>query len=321
VLLPGTAMVAHIGDSRVYRVRGSTLEQLTFDHSLVWEMAAASHVSADKVPACIPKNVITRSLGPHETVNIDLEGPAAVDAGDVFVLCSDGLSGVVDDAVIGALAAALEPTEAAETLIDLANLRGGPDNISVIIARVEEPDTPDEPAAQEPTGGLGRVHALAWMAMVACLAAVFAFGAYQNGLGALLAAAGFGASLVIAIIQHSTPAAVALPATLGGPYGNGPYRRYDCKQGAAAAATLMAVVDELADIDGDPLPNDLPDKGAAQPRAAAGLDWAPFHEQRAAAKSARDRGDHAASLRSSSDAIRTLMRQVRAQQSEGAAGR
>ena len=63
------ALVAHIGDSRVYRLRGKRLAQLTFDHSLVWEMAAAGHMAEEDVPAYIPKNVITRSLGPHEAVN------------------------------------------------------------------------------------------------------------------------------------------------------------------------------------------------------------------------------------------------------------
>ena len=68
VLLPQGALVAHIGDSRVYRLRGQVLEQLTFDHSLVWEMAAAGQMAQEDVPAYIPKNVITRSLGPHPSV-------------------------------------------------------------------------------------------------------------------------------------------------------------------------------------------------------------------------------------------------------------
>ena len=75
LLLPDGAVAAHVGDSRVYRLRGTTIEQLTFDHSLVWEMAAAGHASEDDVPAYVPKNVITRSLGPHPTVKVDLEGP------------------------------------------------------------------------------------------------------------------------------------------------------------------------------------------------------------------------------------------------------
>src|SRR6185312_8397713 len=137
VLLPQGALVAHIGDSRVYRLRGDWLEQLTFDHSLVWEMAAAGQMSEADVPSYIPKNVITRSLGPHPTVHVDLEGPFTVQTGDKFLICSDGLSGPVNDEELGTILGCLEPQEAADTLVDLANLRGGPDNISVVIAQVD----------------------------------------------------------------------------------------------------------------------------------------------------------------------------------------
>src|SRR6185503_15786006 len=127
VLLPQGALVAHIGDSRVYRLRGQTLEQLTFDHSLVWEMAAAGQMTEHDVPSYIPKNVITRSLGPHATVHVDLEGPYSAVPGDKFLLCSDGLSGPITDEEMGAILQCLEPADAAATFVDLANLRGGPD--------------------------------------------------------------------------------------------------------------------------------------------------------------------------------------------------
>ena len=91
------AVVANVGDSRVYRLRGNRLAQLTFDHSLVWEMAAAGHMAEEDVPAYIPKNVITRSLGPHESVNLDLEGPYDATDGDVLGLhagtAGDGAGG------------------------------------------------------------------------------------------------------------------------------------------------------------------------------------------------------------------------------------
>src|SRR3990172_2186562 len=112
VLLPQGALVAHIGDSRVYRLRGNVLEQLTFDHSLVWEMEVAGPMTEDEVPAYIPKNVITRSLGPHPTVQVDLEGPYNVSAGDVFLLCSDGLSGPITDEELGAILQCVPPEEA-----------------------------------------------------------------------------------------------------------------------------------------------------------------------------------------------------------------
>ena len=101
VLLPQGAVVAHVGDSRVYRLRGQRFEQLTFDHSLVWEMSAAGNMPEDEVPDYVPKNIITRSLGPNAEVEVDLEGPFPLEMGDTFLLCSDGLSGQVRDEEIG----------------------------------------------------------------------------------------------------------------------------------------------------------------------------------------------------------------------------
>ncbi|HEX4149557.1 MAG TPA: protein phosphatase 2C domain-containing protein, partial [Pirellulales bacterium] len=136
VLLPEGAIVAHVGDSRVYRLRGNRLEQLSFDHSLVWEMMAGNKLSENEMPGYIPKNIITRSLGPTDAVQVDLEGPFQLAAGDTFLLCSDGLTGPVDDTDLGIVLATLPPAEAARTLVDLANLRGGPDNITALVARV-----------------------------------------------------------------------------------------------------------------------------------------------------------------------------------------
>ena len=82
--------MAQVGDSRAYRLRGDQFEQLTFDHSLVWEMRAAGQLPGDQVPEYIPKNVITRSLGPSPTVQVDMEGPFPLMVGDTFLLCSDG---------------------------------------------------------------------------------------------------------------------------------------------------------------------------------------------------------------------------------------
>ena len=135
VLVPQGALVAHVGDSRVYRLRGGRIEQLTFDHSLVWEMTASGQYNPN-LPNLVPKNIITRSLGPHKNVQVDLEGPFPLEIGDTFLLCSDGLSGLVKDEEMGVIMSTLPPAEAAQVLIDLANLRGGPDNITVLIVRV-----------------------------------------------------------------------------------------------------------------------------------------------------------------------------------------
>jgi protein phosphatase len=136
VLLPEGALIAHVGDSRVYRVRGAKIEQLSFDHSLVWELVRRNHLSLEAAQKAVPRNVITRSLGPDPTIEVDIEGPHVVEHGDVFVLCSDGLSGPVPDPEIGALAANFHPEDATRYLVHLANLRGGMDNITTIVVRI-----------------------------------------------------------------------------------------------------------------------------------------------------------------------------------------
>lgn len=136
-LSPFGAFVGHVGDSRVYRVRNGEIEQLTFDHSLQWEMIRQGRATMDNVDMLHPRNVITRCLGPDQNVNIDIEGPFHVQNGDRFVICSDGLTGHVTDAEIGAVIASLPAAKAAKLLINLANCRGGADNITVVVANIE----------------------------------------------------------------------------------------------------------------------------------------------------------------------------------------
>src|SRR5260370_22803341 len=102
--------VGHVGDSRGYRVRKGKIEQLSFDHSLVWEFARRQRVDPDGVQG-IPSNVIIRSLGPEPLVQVDVEGPHPVQDGDVFILCSDGLSWQVTDHELGAIGSTLPPAE------------------------------------------------------------------------------------------------------------------------------------------------------------------------------------------------------------------
>jgi protein phosphatase len=172
VLLPEGALIAHVGDSRCYRIRRHRIDQLSFDHSMVWELMKRKLLPPDQAAAHIHKNVITRSLGPDPEVEVDIEGPFAVEPHDVYLLCSDGLSGPVSDPELGAFADNFHPKDACRYLISLANLRGGPDNITALILRNGpwvEPDTAqDIPVAAPPeraatNGGLGRglKHALA----------------------------------------------------------------------------------------------------------------------------------------------------------------
>jgi PPM family protein phosphatase len=146
LLRPEGVWVGHVGDSRAYRVRGGQIQQLSFDHSYAWEMARRQGIKPEALEG-IKTNVIVRSLGPDALVQVDIEGPHPVQPGDVFLLCSDGLSGPVADTEIGAVAAALPPAEACRFLVDVANLRGGPDNISVLIVRV-----PPAAPAKSPSG-------------------------------------------------------------------------------------------------------------------------------------------------------------------------
>ena len=132
------AWIGHVGDSRVYRVRDDVIEQLTFDHSLQWEMIRQGRANAENSEFLHPGNVITRCLGPDKSVEIDVEGPFDIRAGDRFLLCSDGLTGHVTDSELGAIVNLLSAADASRLLIDLANCRGGSDNTTVVIAVVDE---------------------------------------------------------------------------------------------------------------------------------------------------------------------------------------
>jgi protein phosphatase len=155
ILLPEGALLAHVGDSRVYRIRQERIDQLSFDHSLVWELVRRNHLTPEQANLSVPKNVITRSLGPEPNIEVDLEGPLAVQLADVYLLCSDGLSGPVSDDEIGALAANFHPRDACRYLIHMANLRGGLDNITVVIVRIGPWVDPDsaETAHQKSAAG------------------------------------------------------------------------------------------------------------------------------------------------------------------------
>ena len=135
VLREEGAWLGHVGDSRAYRVRDAKIEQLTFDHSYAWEMARRLNVPPEEL-SDVKKNVIIRSLGPDVLVQVDVEGPYPLIPGDTFILCSDGLSNLVNPEEIGTVVTALAPDEAGQFLIELANLRGGSDNITVVVVRV-----------------------------------------------------------------------------------------------------------------------------------------------------------------------------------------
>lgn len=135
------AIVGNVGDSRVYRIRQRHIEQLSRDHSLIWETMEQRNMSQRDAEQFCPRNIITRSLGPEAVVQVDILGPFPVLPSDVFILCSDGLSGQLSDTEIGIIAGHLSPVEASRLLVNLVNLRGGADNITVIVTSVGEPAT------------------------------------------------------------------------------------------------------------------------------------------------------------------------------------
>jgi protein phosphatase len=135
--------VGHVGDSRCYRLRDGTIAQLTRDHSLVSDAVHMAPWMTEEEVRQLPANVITRALGIREDVLVDLVTDETRH-GDVYLLCSDGLSGLVSDEQILELVMSSESLEdACKALIDRANYFGGTDNITVILARIE--DTQEDP--------------------------------------------------------------------------------------------------------------------------------------------------------------------------------
>ncbi len=130
--------IAHVGDSRAYRIRSGQIEQITRDHSLVNDYLAAMPDMSDDQRSELPKNVITRALGMQEQVEVDL-GIFDAKPGDLYLLCSDGLSGMLEeDELLELSQSSDDPGEACRILIDAANEHGGEDNATVVLLRVEQ---------------------------------------------------------------------------------------------------------------------------------------------------------------------------------------
>ena len=139
--------IGHVGDSRAYRLRGGKLEQLTRDHSLVEEMRRKGQLTDAQAEDHPQRSIITRALGPEPEVEVDLQTVPA-QAGDVFLICSDGLTTMLDDEKIAnLLGRATSLQSAVRALVDEANRAGGRDNITVVLFRLEDADGGDGAAA------------------------------------------------------------------------------------------------------------------------------------------------------------------------------
>jgi serine/threonine protein phosphatase PrpC len=143
--------LAHVGDSRAYLLRDDRLEQLTRDHSLVAELERTGQLTPEAAEHHPQKSIITRALGPEPDVQVDTHTHAAR-PGDVFLLCSDGLTTMLSvDEVNASLRSSGSLDEAAEALVRAANQSGGKDNITVVLFRLGEGETAAVPAEAEST--------------------------------------------------------------------------------------------------------------------------------------------------------------------------
>ena len=137
---PGSVTIAHVGDSRAYRLRDAHLERLTQDHSMIEEAVRKGMFTPEEARRNFRKNIITRALGIGPDVDTDVQ-QFAVRSGDLYLLCSDGLTDVVSDAdlqvALQQFGANLD--QSVRHLIELANSRGGHDNISVVLAHSQPP--------------------------------------------------------------------------------------------------------------------------------------------------------------------------------------
>ena len=243
ILRPEGAWVGHVGDSRAYRFRDGKAEQLTFDHSWVWEIARRQGVDPDEL-GDFKKNVIIRSLGPDPEVEVDIEGPHPVRPGDTFLLCSDGLTGVVPPEEIGPVVAVLPPE----------------DNITVLI--VEVAGGAGDPSPRRAAGpGLLRRLATAWNRRVpwpftvigaGCLLAALSLLLVQaDAKGAATALFVLAAVTILAglagLIVHFRQEPPEVEAADDGPRTLNVYKKHDCPVGRAVLDRLAQLEASLAE--------------------------------------------------------------------------
>ena len=263
LLVPQGVICGHVGDSRVYRQRGSVIEQLTFDHSLQWELKAKGGDVEN-----VPSNVITRSLGPNAEVEVDLEGPFPVQDGDSYLICSDGLSGEVSDPEIGAALAILPPEQAAQFLLDLANIRGGPDNITIIIVKVHGQRFVTNQQTFEPLvigKSIKPVKPIHPAVLVTSIVLGLA-GLLTMLLNPILGIGGLAAGIITILVGYALGrSGIETGETLGPDYrfGDGPYVRCECQGNLQIIQSLSKTANEVRKLS-----QEHPNK----------FNWAPFDE-------------------------------------------
>lgn len=138
VLQHGRMVLAHVGDSRIYRLRDGAIRQLTEDHSLVHELAKQGRLESDNPQSSPLRNVLTRALGTQGRLETDLRGRSLA-VGDRLVLCTDGLTNLVNDGeILTVVGKEADPSVAARKLAEIAIARGGTDNITLIVVVIKD---------------------------------------------------------------------------------------------------------------------------------------------------------------------------------------
>lgn len=135
-LKDGLAFIAHIGDSRVYLLRDGEFNQITKDHSLVQQMVDGGIIDAEQAKTHPSRNVVSRALGPEGKSEPEVQEPFPFYKNDIFLLCTDGLTGLVENDEINQKITALQPQDACIELVKMANDRGGNDNITIQIVKI-----------------------------------------------------------------------------------------------------------------------------------------------------------------------------------------
>jgi protein phosphatase len=163
--------IAHVGDSRAYRLRDGELERLTHDHSLVDEMVRAGRLTPEEAEVHPQRSIITRALGPEAEVEVErMTYPAR--SGDVYLICSDGLTTMVpEDALASILRGRSSLRQAAEELVKAANEAGGRDNVTVVLFRLAEEGEAEAAADDQATMVGGRADSLSTEEVQAAVAA------------------------------------------------------------------------------------------------------------------------------------------------------
>jgi serine/threonine protein phosphatase PrpC/CRP-like cAMP-binding protein len=148
LIVGNRGFIAHVGDSRIYLHRQGSVHQLTEDHSLINELLKRGRLSREQIDKVQYKNAVTRAVGVYESVEVDTIDFDVL-AGDRFLLCSDGLSGYLEDAEIPKLFETVPEEQLTQHLIDLANERGGKDNITAVVVRVPDAEAGVDKLARE----------------------------------------------------------------------------------------------------------------------------------------------------------------------------